>query len=273
MKNAFLLLLLGFGLLMTGCSTYYFSTVESYHNRLPSTENGYFSTTKNNIVVTYSFREYGGKVNYEVYNMSDDPIFIDLDKSTLIAEDYAIHQLQSVSDPVESEKVFEAIAQNLSSDTTVTSAVNLFKQLSQSQSKLFVPPNSRTNFSPVSLYDLYDMRLPKQVYDQVRVGEGHVRGVYFTPVNSPLIFRTYLTVVNGKDQSETVFEDIFYVSRAYKASSSDILMGYVKQRGDMYYFFESNETAKLLGWTVVGIAAIAGAAALAGDQVVEEISY
>lgn len=273
MKNSFILLLLGFGLLTSGCTTYYFSTVESYHNRLPAAKDGYFSTTKNNIVVTYSFREYGGKVNYEVYNMSNDPVFIDLDKSTLIAEDYAIHQAQSASGPNESAKVYEAIAQNLSSDTTI-SAVNLLKQFSQSQNKLFVPPNSRTNFSPVSLYDLYNMRLPKQVYNQVRVGEGSIRGIYFTPANTPLMFRTYLTVVNGKDQSETVFEDIFYVSRAYKITSShDILMGFVKQRGDTYYFSETNENAKLLGWTIAAVAIVAGAAALSGAEVVEETSY
>lgn len=236
MKKAFLFLLIGFGLLTSGCTTYYFSTVNSYHNRLSVTKNGYFPTQKNNIFVTYSFKEFGGMVNYEIYNMSADPIFIDLEKSTLIAKDYAVQQSQNASNFVESAKVFGVIEQNLSSDTTVTSSFGSFKQLSLPQNKMFIPPNSRVNFSPVSLYDLYDMRLPNQRYDKVYVGENHIRGVNFTPQDTPLMFRTYITVVNGKDHSETVFEDIFYVSRAYKVTSSNnILMGFVKKRGDTYY--------------------------------------
>ncbi len=274
MKNAIALLLIGFGLLTSSCTTYYFSTVDSYQNRIRSTENGYFSTEKNDIVVTYSFKELGGKVIYDVYNASDDPLFIDLSKSTLIAEDYAVQHSENTLSFNEPEEFIENIADEISTDTSLTSAGDFFGKTTQSQGKLFIPPHSRTNFSPVSLYDLYNMRLPKQIYEKVRVGESEVRAALFSPENSPLMFRTYLTVVNDKDKSETVFEDIFYVSRAYRTTSSNaVLMRNVKQRGDIYYFSETNETARLLGWTAVGIATVVGAIALGEAEIVEDISY
>ena len=249
MKNPFLFLLIGAGLLTSGCSTYYFSTVESYHNRIPATENGYFTTEKNGIVVTYSFNEYGGTVNYEVYNTSDNQLFIDLSKSTLVAEDFAVQHGKRASDAGSSDSA------------------------NQSDTKLFVPPHSRTSFSPVLLYDLYDMRLPKQHYEKVSIGGSTVKGIVFSPENSPLMFRTYLTVVDGNDQSETVFEDLFFISRAYKVNSANnFLMSYAKQRGDIYYFSETNTTGQVLGWTTA-IVVVVGVAALTGGEIVEETSY
>ena len=117
------------------------------------------------------------------------------------------------------------------------------------------------------------MRLPKQHYEKVSIGGSTVKGIVFSPENSPLMFRTYLTVVNGNDQSETVFEDLFFISRAYKVNSANnLLMSYAKQRGDIHYFSETNATGQVLGWTTA-VVLLVGVAALTGGEIVEENSY
>ena len=109
--------------------------------------------------------------------------------------------------------------------------------------------------------------------EKVSIGGSTVKGIVFSPENSPLMFRTYLTVVDGNDQSETVFEDLFFISRAYKVNSANnFLMSYAKQRGDIYYFSETNTTGQVLGWTTA-IVLVVGVAALTGGEIVEETSY
>ena len=118
------------------------------------------------------------------------------------------------------------------------------------------------------------MKLPASAYQKVQVGGTTIKGVYFTPQNSPLLFRSYLTVVNSKTNAETVFEDIFYISSSYKTlSKNDILMRLVRERGDTFYDYEMNSSAKVLGWTAaIGLVVVAIVLAPEGEYI-DTIDY
>lgn len=246
MKKLTYLLFVLSAFLFSSCNIYYYSTVSAYEQRVPQNDDGSFTTEKDDIIVTYSFVDKGGSVVYDVYNQSNDPVFVDWTKSVLIAEDHALqysrssgktktYQFSDISDVVASE------GQSISVEKIVLP-----------QDALFIPPHSRVSYSPVSLCNVYNMKLPKSVYKKVQVGGTDINGVYFTPQDSPLLFRSYLTVVNGKSYAETVFEDIFYISSAYKTlSKNDILMELVRKRGDTFYIYEKSRAGKIIGWTAL----------------------
>lgn len=269
MKNAVILLALVLVFTLSGCNTYYYSVVQSYEERVPQNADGSFTTVKNDIVLTYSFVNQDGEVVYDIYNQSQDPIYVDWSKSVLIAEDQAIQYKQPSSGYTKTYQLSDNTSV-ASSDENVIST----NKLVLSDDVMFIPPHSRVSYSPIALYNLYNMELKKSVYQNVQIDGTDVKGVYFTPQTSPFLFRSYLTVVNSKNNTETVFEDIFYISSAYKTTSqNNILMRLVRERGDTFYGYRVNSTGKVLGWTAVIGLVVIGAAVAPADEYLEPDYY
>lgn len=263
MKNTIILFVLALGLSLSGCSTYYYAAVNSFENRLPSNEDGSYSSEKNNVVVTYSFVNLNGDVVYEIFNESDDPVYVDWNKSVLVTEDLV------------------AGNKNLPKNTTTYQFSNDQQMIEDEtgeyvhvpQNTLFVPPHSRAGHSPIALGDIYNMKSPRVKYGTVNIGETKLKGLYYNPENSPLVFRSYLTIVNDRDKSETVFEDMFFISKAFKTvSKNNFLMNMMKNRGDMFYTSEINKAGKTLTWIgLIGLIAVG--AAFAPEEYIENPDY
>lgn len=234
MKKLTYLLFVLLGFAFSSCSTYYYSTVSAYEQRVPQNNDGTFTTEKNNIFVTYAFVNHLGEVVYDIFNQSENPIYVDWSKSVLIVEDHAIQY---------GEKY---IAGDFLSDDD---------DFSFSQKPVaFIPPFSRVKYSPVLLGDLYNMKLPNSAYQKIDLGDNIVvDGVHFTAETSPLLFRSYLTVVNNTTKEETVFEDIFYISTAYKTSGRvDALDRRLTQKGNTFYYYELSSSSRFIGWAILG---------------------
>lgn len=266
MKTHLIFLILVAGFALSSCNTYYYSVVQSYENRVPQNDDGSFTTEQNDVFVTYSFVNYKGEVVYSIYNQSDDPVYVDWSKSVLIAEDNAL-QYSKVGGGRTKTYQFSDITNVVASEGKEITVDRIVLP----QDALFVPPRSRVNYSPIALYNVYNMRLPKSVYQKVQVGGTNVSGVYFTSQNSPLLFRSYLTIVNGKSNAETVFEDIFYISSSYKTlSQNNVLMRLVRERGDTFYGSEVNQAARTMGYIALLGVTIGGLFLLPESEYIDE---
>lgn len=268
MKTPLIILILLLSIALSSCNTYYYGVVQSYENRVPQNDDGSFTAEKDDVFITYSFVNQGGSVVYNIYNQSEDPVFVDWGKSVLIAEDQALQYSRGTT----KTKTYQFSDSSRSVQEGGKGVA--VEKIVIPQDALFVPPHSRVSYSPILLYDVYNMKLPASAYQKVQVGGTTIKGVYFTPQNSPLLFRSYLTIVNSKTNAETVFEDIFYISSSYKTlSKNDILMRLVRERGDTFYDYEMNSGAKVLGWTAaIGLVVVAIVLAPEGEYV-DTIDY
>lgn len=270
LKNTVLFLTVGLGLLMSGCTTYYYSTVQSYEKELVRNENGSFRASHNDLSVTYSFKDLGGKVVYEIHNESDDPVFVDWSRSVIIAEDYAV-QLRDNNARFHGE--VNTTTYHFSNSNYTTSSGSISGRVLLPQSDLFVPPHAKVVHSPMALSRVLNLDIPAYMYQKRDIGLSSVRFAEFSQENTPLKFRSYLTIVNDRDKSQTVFEDVFFISEIIKTGSkNDLLSRDVQQRGDIFYIEIVNQNAVTAGWIVAGAAAVGGLILLAPHMPVEEPS-
>lgn len=256
LKNTVLFLTVVLGLLTSSCTTYYYSTVQSYDKQLPQDGSGLFSTSRNEISVTYSFKDSGGKIVYEIHNNSEDPVFVDWSRSVIIAEDHAI-QLRD-RDAYFHGNVTTTTYQFSNSDY-VTSAGSISGRVVLPQNDLFIPPHSKVIHSPMSLSSVLDLDIPKDVYMKRDIGVSSVYFIDFTENDTPLKFRSYLTIVNDRDKSQTVFEDTFFISEIVRTGArNDRLHVDVQRRNNLFYIEVLNQKAATAGWIIVGVATLGG---------------
>jgi hypothetical protein len=267
-KITFLLCLIG-GFIFSSCTTYYYSAVRSFDNQILQNEDGTFTTENNQISVTYSFEGSGGKIVYEIDNQSDDPIFVDWSRSVLIAEDYAVQYRQNnarIDGRVRATTTTYRFSN--SNYSSSTSFGDLTGQIVFPQADLFIPPRSRISHSPLALSSVLDLNIPATSYERQDFGLGVTANVAsFSEEDTPLIFRSYLTIVNDRDKSQTVFENTFYISEIIRINSrNSFLMNEVNRSGDKFYIAATNQRAERAGWWTIGIIAVGGLILL-GTQV------
>lgn len=261
LKNTVLALIVGLGLMLSGCTTYYYTTVQSYENELQQTEKGSFRTSRSNLSVTYSFRDLGGKVIYEIHNESDDPVFVDWSRSVIIAEDYAV-QLRDNNARFHGD--VSTTTYHFSNSNYTVSSGTISGRVVLPQNDLFVPPHSKVVHSPMSLSRVLNLDIPRDLYKKRDIGDSSVRFIDFTEGDTPLKFRSYLTIVNDRDKSQTVFEDTFFVSKIIKTTArNNLLSGDVLQRSDIFYIEVVNSNAVTAGWIATGAVVIGGLILLA----------
>ncbi|RNC64682.1 hypothetical protein [Proteiniphilum sp. X52] len=270
LKNAVLFLIVSLGLLTSGCTTYYYSTVQSYEKELLRNQDGSFRTSRNDLSVNYSFKDLGGKVVYEIHNESEDPVFVDWSRSVIIAEDYAV-QLRDNNARFHGD--VSTTTFHFSNTNYSASSGSISGRVVLPQSDLFVPPHSKVVYSPMALSRILNLDIPAYLYRKRDIGLSSVRFINFTEEDTPLKFRSYLTIVNDRDKSQTVFEDVFFISEIIKTGSkNDLLSRDVQQRGDIFYIEIVNRNAVTAGWIVAGAAAVGGLILLAPHMPVEEPS-
>lgn len=265
MKNSCIFFLLLASLLLPSCTTYYYLSVKSYENQLMANEDGSFTTSCNDISVTYSFKDLGGKVVYEIQNESDDPIFVDWSRSVLIAEDYAVQYKDNLA---RFGGNVSTVTYRFSGSDYVTSSGSVSGQIILPQNELFVPPHSKTVHSPMLLERVLDVQqFPQTVFDKRVEGASDVFFITFSEKDTPLKFRSYLTVVNDRDKSQTVFENTFFIAEIVKSSSQNPLLARdVKLRDDWFSIETVNKTSATLGWIAAGVAVLGGTIWLGGIQ-------
>lgn len=261
MKHIVISLCLIFGgLFFSSCMTFYYSAVNSINNQVPKNEDGTFTVSKNDISVTYSFIASGGGIVYEIHNKSDDPIFVDWSRSVLIAEDYAVQYRSNRAQIDGHARTTTTTYRFTSSDfVSSTSHSSLTGQIVLPQTELFIPPRSRVSHSPLALSSVLELDIPASAYERQDLGIGVMANVAtFSKENTPLRFRSYLTIVNDRDRSQTVFENTFYVSEIIRTGSrNNFLEQQTNRVGNRFYIPVVNRRAQNWGWAALAAGALA----------------
>ena len=242
------------GLLLQGCLTYYYPAIKSFENRIPQNKNGSFTAENSRISVTYSFKNSGGKIVYEINNESDDPIFVDWSRSVFIAEDYAVPYLNNkaqIGGSVEATTTTYRFSK--SNYVTSTSYGDLKGEIILPQNDLFIPPHAKTSYSPLQLSAVLNLdKIPASSYQKQNNGIATLNVASFSEENTPLKFRSYLTIVNDRDKSQTVFEHTFFVSDIIKTGSENPQLTLGVNSGSRFYIQVANKDAQTTGWVIAG---------------------
>ncbi|QEC45639.1 hypothetical protein [Pseudobacter ginsenosidimutans] len=243
----------------TGCNRYQYLTINSNNNNLKQAggESREFVIENDSLQITYNFQGENAPVHIRVMNKLDRPIAIDWKRSALIVNDKAISYM---------------IDELKTTGTAVTNSVNWNRDFSTSFTTFsavtplpvdwqMIPPKSFIEKTPLGVTNAFvDSRDKNTFVSSKKVlpdgTELVVKEARFTEENSPLKFRSYLTVLtegNGSI-SPVVFEHAFYASNITNSmvKPSDLALGraYVKKT-----------TAFGTGFGVVAGAAIVGTAA------------
>lgn len=229
-RSSFLTLITMATLLITSCSKYQYSTLCSSLN---TDEQGRYFVENNKIKVVYSFAGERGPVSIELLNNSEDGIYVDWSKSSII--------LNQQNLPYWDENSTINVHTNYSE---VVTSGTLYK----SKRIDFIPPHSKMQASTKLLSsDFFD--LPGDIEKQkTELGGYNAWTFNFTEENSPLKFRSYLTLSTTESfKNPLILDNQFWVGEVIETKALPNMVTYKKP--NRYY----NESLTSFGKIAVGV--------------------
>ncbi|TDQ08370.1 hypothetical protein [Pedobacter metabolipauper] len=261
MKNILNLSLIAiciFGL--SSCSKYYINTVSGVN--IPKDEKtGKFILENDTVQITYNFFGENAPVQITVQNKLTVPIYVDWSKSSLIFEN---NTYSYVPEKVAFTGDLSATSWNgreLSfSDGTVNGKIDAKKEIS------FIPPQSKIETTTLFVESPFSKNLPDSMLNDVESlnntytsREIVAKAGNFTPDNSPVKFRSYLTLFSKTDNIEKPFsyDKQFYISKSVKTTvRPGYLSAYKDKSPNVFYTRTQTGYGKAMtGIAVVGIVA------------------
>ncbi|MEJ7558246.1 MAG: hypothetical protein WKF66_08055 [Pedobacter sp.] len=203
---------------ITSCSKYYISTLSST-NALKDEQTGQFNIENDSVQVTYSFAGENAPVKITVKNKLQVPLYVDWAKSSLIFEEKSTSYVP--------DKI--AFNGDLSLDTwrqsNITGTDGEIKgEIATPNPTSFIPPNSKVESKTIFLKSAAFIALPDTTFkktEQVASHQGRVKvhSVNFTRENSPVFFRSYLTLYTESETGKKAFalDNEFYISRSIRS--------------------------------------------------------
>lgn len=248
---------------LASCSKYYINTLSSV-NMLKDKETGEFLLENDSVRISYGFAGQDAPVHVKVYNKLTVPLFVDWSRSSMIyngkAKGFVPDELKfsgNISTSSWNDRV------GSSAESTVNGTLQTQKQVT------FIPPNSGVEtvvrpFDPDVFINLPDSLYNEDDYLSTINGQAKVRVGNFGYSNSPLSFRTYLTLYtqDGQRNVPFVLDREFYVSKSIKTSGRpQNFFEYNSPAADVFYNSKTTGYGKTM--TGVGVAAVlVGAAAV-----------
>jgi len=278
MKNLILPAVVLFSVLLASCSKYQINTLSST-NAVKDEQTGVFNVENDSVKVSYSFYGKNAPVSIKVYNKSDKPLYIDWQSSAVVIGDKTFsYANQNI--PINGEINGSASTYNLSDRRT--SSIVLPNKISRSSASInvvaqlpsnttFLPPHAQSGNVPLNLTNGFLnvpdslMRKEKLNYmERYEVRPVNVKAASFTKENSPLVFKSFLTLytINNNQNKPVLYEHEFYVSKMFSTTNNpNYFQDFQLPRGD--YFFSSKKTGYAKVVTAVAIAGAAGGAVVA----------
>ncbi len=210
----FAALLLG----LSACSSYYYSMLNSNDPVGEKNERGDFVQENDTVRISYRFWGENAPVTITIYNKLDEPLYVDWGRSALIIDDVAttydpkVASVRGESSSVASGSSFHWSDRSSSgwsySEGSFSGDVSLPKGVE------FIPPHSKLVNTPLQLANFPFNEIPKEEYvkEQMTTKANttvNIRVKDFTEEDSPLRFRSYLTLfaggTNGKPLKHSSF--------------------------------------------------------------------
>jgi hypothetical protein len=224
---------------LVSCSTYHMSVVNSV-GITKDKSTGQFVHENDSVKITYSFYGFDAPVNIRVFNKLDKPLYVDWQRSALIingqAESYAGKQI-TIQGNVDVER-YRMGHLNFSSES-ISAGATLPNDMT------FVPPHSEISNTPGEIPGAFDyvqgIDANKQQVSELQTVNGgvkRVKTVNFTDQNTPLKFKSYLTLyaADGNSAKPLTLVDEFYISMYIKSSVSPARFQIAQNNpGDLFY--------------------------------------
>jgi hypothetical protein len=221
------ILIAAIGLVCSACSTYQYAVIDSDVKKTA----GRIVFDNDTLQIHYKFGGNNGPATVGIVNKLDVPLYVDWHRSSLILEG------KSLSRFPESAR-FQAVSTttNFASWNYTTSDIR--GTVEQPRPQGFVPPGSYIQSLPVYLDDQFSIPTPQL---NTKVARGRTQKFKnFDKEDSPLLFRSYLTVSSAADFSEPmVFDHEFWVSEVAQSSVGPANMKQYRNRQDVYHVTRS----------------------------------
>ncbi|MFR0677584.1 hypothetical protein [Dysgonomonas mossii] len=240
-------------LIFSSCSsTFFYSTLNTPNEYVEKVDNGDFLLETDSLWIAYCFKGQDGPVQITVFNKSDKPLYVDWGKSALIIDNVAT--TYSGEEINYSGDWNSTINSNTSSWGSFSGAASLPKSVS------FVPPQTMVSEIPLILSPKFDHINKKSYKNATMGGQGDValkvRRRDFDQTDTPLAFKSYLTIYSQPDKP-MVFEQDFYLSSLIRTEAKPSEMfNQLLDRGDLFYVEKPANNDAL--YTTLGIIGGAG---------------
>lgn len=269
-----LMMLIGTALILSSCSRYYVSTLES-PNAKKSEETGAFTFENDTLAVTYNFNGQNAPISIEFYNKLNEPLYIDWQKSALIKGDRATSfsgknvsfsaNLSGSSIDFNNNRTTNDISFY---DATLKGNATLPEEIS------FIPPKSKITKTPLKLAEKHNYKaLADSLYEKSFIPLTDRPGVWgksasFNAQNSPLTFKTYLTIYTEQDNKKKNFTFVqdFYLAGLLKSYvNPKTMIDLANKPGNVFYNSESTGYGKAMTGIGIGAIVVVGVAAEASQ--------
>lgn len=236
------------GVLLMGCmscSSYYYSFLDSKDRADQRNSTNDFVQENDTVCVIYSFFGENAPIQITIHNKLEEPLYVDWGRSAIVIDDVATS--------------YQPDAVSVQRDLNMSEA-GLAKGVS------FIPPKSRIVNTPLVLENFPFDKIPKKAYDKVALAKANskmvnVHSITFTEEDTPLWFRSFLTVHTGSregvPQKEMFLERSFYISQLIKGGSmgpSNLAAANNKDGNFFYTHTKKGEKAGLV-FGVIGVSA------------------
>ncbi len=244
------------------------STVSS-QNTHTDEATGVQSLENDSVIITYIFSGENSPLQIDVYNKLNEPIYVNWAHSALIIGDKAysfVNEDMKIEATTFNSPAFPYVLNGNYTEGTISGDIKV------STREGFIPSKSRIGRK---LYILNNVQIPeidKSLYKVERYSynddEGSVYGrkAIFNEQNSPLKFRSYITLFTLKDNIPHLFsyQNNFYISSVIKLGSNPkTLIDFDTTQANMIIHSKSTAYGKTM--TVVALGTAIGALDYAND--------
>jgi hypothetical protein len=261
---------------LVSCSKYQINMLSST-NAVKDEQTGVFKVENDSVKIFYSFYGKNAPVSIQVFNKSNKPLYIDWQSSAVVIGDKTISYANN-NVPIQGDMSSSTDTYNTGNRRSNSafpqqysySSGNINAVAKLPSNVTFIPPHAQSNNVPLNITDGF-LSIPDSVLHKEQIIEQHtnmpvnVKAVSFTKENSPLVFKSFLTVytMQNNQPKPTLYEHEFFVSKLINSNNDPVyLRDYQAQRGD--YFISTKKTGYAKVMTGIGVAAAVGGIAVAG---------
>lgn len=236
------------------CTAYQVMTVSSREAR--QNQANEFIIENDSLELCYNFNGQDGPIKVKVRNKLQQPLYIDWKRSALIINDRAVSYAPNTM-VIEGSVAASSFAWTKDFSATY-GRMNAMAQLPPDIE--FIPPQTYVTKKLIGITNQTLETLPDSIFSKRKVptAEGYeiIREAFFTAESSPLVFKSYLTVMIGDTLPRpTVYQHNFYISSLARMGYPPNMNG--DTRGDRFYVVRgpANDSVSI-GYGVVGGRAI-----------------
>ena len=227
-------------LLFSSCSTYQYMTISSTTAAKPDDFQD-LVIENDSFLVRYNFNGPNAPVNLLIQNKLDQPVYIYWKRSGIIINDQATSYVPNIV-PIQGTVSTETVNWSKRSSSSLG---NFYAEATLPNHMDFLPPKSFTTKSAL-VSSMNFTYLPDSVYTRIpyKIIDASYRKVNkasFTPDNSPVQFRSYITIITGDSLARPVFyQHYFYISEIINTGMGPENFQFMANRqGDHFYTIQN----------------------------------